>query len=357
MADLSPYDIRSGRTFIPQCVKDQKFRNLGVLYGHSGGLWWAVIDPERHPLTVWKETGNSRTSYASTAEALGAVCFSNGPMMERFTQLGSALRVGAQMAYDGVQWAAIGAAAGFLVAGPKGALVGGGIGLVFGLVVGYRAGTANTFGNWVPYDVVHGATHLVDDPGSGWTGFVHLGRTSAAFATYVVGDGRPGKGFAEVIGGLTPVVRHFFPVSVKPGTPNYHSEWAKLSTQSGLLAWGIVPLSEDVSNVPIPQTETGLKLSAGQRTVLGPHDFIGVSRVMPGQTQPMPGVLVCIGNGGGKSAYIFMMAAGAILANIGTRDAVAMDGSDSVMMGAAAEHFLPKPPGSKQLIQRYGFYC
>lgn len=105
-----------------------------------------------------------------------------------------------------------------------------------------------------------------------------------------------------------------------------------------ITAWGIVPLMAD-------NTERGPGLRA--------DDLEGVHLEREGSLGPMKGVLVVAGS----NERTYNAAMPRILASIGTRDAVAMDGSTSVMMGSKAEHFLRHPPLSKQKIQKYGFYC
>ena len=84
MPKYSPYDItKDGSNFIPEVLNDIDFRRNGVLYGVNDGLYWAVVNPRRFPLYVWhKPIDNQIRAYAKTAQALGAVAFTNGPMME-----------------------------------------------------------------------------------------------------------------------------------------------------------------------------------------------------------------------------------------------------------------------------------
>ncbi|NML43305.1 DUF456 domain-containing protein [Ramlibacter sp. G-1-2-2] len=351
MPDISPYDINSGRTFIPQCVQDHRFHDHGVVYGKSGDLWWAVIDPRRHPLCVWKRSGNADDDYARSARALSAAVFTNGPMMDKFSKWEVRKAFALQMLFDGINWAVIGAVVGFFLGGPWGALIGGLAGAVFGFFIGYEAAKEAVFKDWVPFGRVHGTTHSVDDVGRGFGGLVYLGRTGSTLDTYAVGDGNPPQ-MLEVIGGTIPIVRHFFPTSATKGAANYYESFESLSQRAGLVAWGIVPIDVDPAGVEVPRSSDGTPANISERVMLKRADFGDADLSVPGSNEAFQGVLVCVGNAG----TAFMATAGATLAHIGTRDAVALDGSDSVMMGDYAEMMLREPPAAKQLIQKYGFY-
>ena len=352
MPDLSPYNINSGRAFIPQCLQDNDFRAKGVLYGNNGGLWWAVVDPTRYALNVWKKTGDDDTAYGRTAGGLGAAAFTNGPMMDRYTKSEIKRMVIKQMLFDGIKWGVILAVVGLLFGG-AGAIVGGIIGLVGGGILGYYAGRKRALEKWKPYGVVFGTKHGVSDPGLNYTNYVHLGRNGAGFDTYEVSDGNPAGGFLEIIGGLIPLVRHFTPMSATKGAATYHAEYAKLSQRAGLASWGLVPLNVDPSQVQLPQEWSG-HVSLEDLVMLTEEDLVNIDLTSTtGDGSLMTGVLVVVGNPGAN----YMATAAGILAGIGTRDAVAMDGSDSVMMGAGGEFFFGPPPEVKQLIQIYGFYA
>jgi hypothetical protein len=139
MVKFSSYDItKDGSKFFPEVVADANFQSEGVLYGHNDPWFWGVVDRSRHPLFVWKKTG--LTNYQSTAEKLGAVLFSNGPMMDRFTikQLAKRLLAGV------IGGAIIGAIVGGLVGGLLGLVIGAptGPGAAGTGVVGFGAGAS-----------------------------------------------------------------------------------------------------------------------------------------------------------------------------------------------------------------------
>jgi hypothetical protein len=66
---------------IPDYVlRDADFKADGWILGNDGDIWYAVLDPARHPLDVWKKKGAA--DYEATAEGLNSVVFTNGPQMD-----------------------------------------------------------------------------------------------------------------------------------------------------------------------------------------------------------------------------------------------------------------------------------
>jgi len=148
MPEFSNYDIFSGRSFIPQILQDSKFRNNGVIYGSNKGLYWAVVNPRKHPLYVWEKKGKDTDAYSKSALALGSVVFSNGPQMGRFTKAKAYLMATAIVSGTTVTgtWAGLkaggklGAKIGS-IGGFKGAIIGGFIGALAGALMGYYLAT------------------------------------------------------------------------------------------------------------------------------------------------------------------------------------------------------------------------
>jgi len=136
---------------------------------------------------------------------------------------------------------------------------------------------------------------------------------------------------------LIPLVLGFNPQSPRKGEPFYNSDVEKLVNSGGVTAWGLIPFN----------------LGTYESNALGSQDLSDINLTMSEDDSPLDGVIIAVGNSSGNAAAGIPIT----LANICTSYAVGMDGSDSVMMGAANEHFLPKPPLGKQIIQRYGFYC
>lgn len=342
MVQFSSHNVkRDGKRFIPKILVDPVFKRNGVIYGKNGELYWSVIDPERHPLFVWPKTsGDLLLPYSNTIEPMGTVVFTNGPMMERFTkqQIKRNLRASA----------GIGAVLGGLLTGlflgskygatlgPKGVLAGAFLGALLGAFGGYILGGFLMTNDWAPYGPVKGNQHGVADPGKNRNGELYrFGRNGNAFKNYKVEGGQGFGDFHEMIGGLIPILLGYNPMKTVPG-PNYNSQFALLAQRQGITAWGIIPL---------------MPTSTERTPGLGAQELKGIDLSRPGKG-PLKGVIIAAG-----SQLRHTNDLGTILMKVGTKDAVAMDGSDSVMMGAGTQHFLNKPPTAKQRIQRYGFYC
>jgi len=318
MTTFSRYDITTeGSQFIPNVVADNGFQANGVLYGHNDPWFWAVVDSTRHPLFVWQKSGSA--DYAASAETLGAVVFSNGPMMARFTAGGALVRIAV--------WTALGAGLGALIGwafgNPRVGAAGGAAGAG---VAAYRT----TWQGWEPLGPVHGRHQGIDDrgkrPSDPWLGM--LGRKSrdpmmaVPFSDYVTRQGSNDAGLDEVIAGLIPLVQGGAAMSSLAGAANYNQGYADLTRRfvAGIVGWGLVPLAPAL-------WKTGDEMSRG--------------------------VLVAAGTN--RRGFNGLLAG--IFVSIGVSDAVAMDGSNSVMLGEGVSQFWSTPPDFKQRIQRYGFYC
>jgi hypothetical protein len=72
---------RDGLLFVPNVLADPHFLAAGVANGRDHDCWWAVVDPLRHPLGVWKKRVPRLAVYGRSAQALEAAIFTNGPMM------------------------------------------------------------------------------------------------------------------------------------------------------------------------------------------------------------------------------------------------------------------------------------
>lgn len=145
------------RNFIPNVLREQRFRDRGYLIGQSNGVYWVVVDPVQHPLYVWSKSGT--TAYVSSAKALNAVAFTNGPMMEH-QSLAGRIALGAGIGFV----ATTGVTKYFTVAGPKGWLIALGVGLVGALVGASIALAATRRG--VPFREVRGAAKNIYDKGA-----------------------------------------------------------------------------------------------------------------------------------------------------------------------------------------------
>jgi hypothetical protein len=217
----------------------------------------------------------------------------------------------------------------------------------------------------VPFNVVRGRRFGISDDGMGFNGqLAYFGRTpSTGFPAYRAAKQASSSAsatpsdLAEVIAGLIPVLLNFAPSSAVSGSSRHNQHYQNLSQAVGAVVWALIPLGIDASSVGEPP---GVAYTTDDGTLVVPvtaEALENINLVMPGGATPLDGLLMVIG----KYSAGFVVTAQRMLASIGARDAVAMDGSDSVMLGSGAELFPINPAGQgsppwyKQGIQRYGF--
>jgi len=347
----------NGRQFLRQVLSHNKFRRQGFLTGaEPNGSYYVVVDPNRHSLAVWGQRFliSRKRPYEDSAKALGAVVFSNGPQMELPT---FSAMLKSWVRKIGI-WAAAGAVIGLSVGAILMAISGGSaLPIIISVLSGGLSGAAGralveVLRGGVPYGVVRGSKHRIFERGMGYNGsLAHFGRSGAAFRTYDSALGNAPRGMSEVMGGLIPLIIDFTLMSSTSGTPNFNEHFFKLSNHAGCVAWALVPLG--VNNPPRSDLDPSQLV-----TPVSDSDLSGVNLTMPGASQPLDGLVVVVG----KYALAFAVAAQTMLASIGARDAVAMDGSDSVMLGSGTTLFPIYPGGNgspaliKNWIQKYGFY-
>ncbi len=315
---------RDGLSFIPKVVVGPDFLTGGVAYGHDEDSWWAVIDPAKHPLCVWKKCVPGPAAYGRSARILDAAIFTNGPMMGK--RLGRTRKVTrGSAAWEFAIWTGMGIICGLASGWRLGSPYLGGVG---GAIIGVGLAWLRIFTNWVPCGAVISAYSGIDDQRP-FDGERHawLGRSGHDFSSYRVGLGDPPKGVCEGLGGLILLVRNFRPAGTKIGDVAFNDDFAQLSKKNGVVAWGLVPLDRAAH-------------SADER---GPE----INR-----TEAPAGVIVVIGSRGLNAEVV-----AARLCAIGTRDAVAMDQRACIMMGAAGQFMIGPPPLHRQDMQRYGLYC
>jgi hypothetical protein len=311
---------RDGASFIPSVVGHAEFRAAGVAHGRGTDCRWTVVDPERHPLYVWRRTLPTGRSYARTACTLDAAVFTNGPMMgKRLPQGRKVTRWSVPLEF--ATWAAVGTATGLgvaRIAGTRGSWLLGG-------VAGGALAWRRTLTGWAPCGRVRGQANGIDDrrnfddEGSGHAWFGRFGRD---FSSYRIADGDLPSNVEEGVGGLILLVRDFMVVGKRTGDSSHCRDYAERAHKKGVVAWGLVP-------------GEGLR-----RRTPTTHSAAGV------------GVLVVLGGHRLRAAT-----AAAILGTIGTRDAVATDQGGSVLMGSGRECVLRPPSPPRQAIQLYGLCC
>jgi hypothetical protein len=310
--------IQDAAAFLATATAHPAFHADGVLGGAGRQCQWFVVDPDRHPLHVWRRRPGV-SSYAGTAVDLGAAVFSNGPMMgRRLPGVGKLTRsrVGLLLA-GGTAVGTVGgiAAAGAARSADVAVPARSGAAALLGAVAGVAAGYAAGFTRWVPCGGVRGAAAGIEDgrdfDGEG-TRHAWFGRRDRAFASYAIGDGDLPSDVAEGMGGLIALVRDHRVVDGPPGHPAHRRDFEELSDKPGVVAWGLAPVGG----------------SAGG------------------------GVLMVFGGRRLTAAQ-----AAQALQAVGARDAVATDQSGSVLLGSGEQLRLPRPTPPRQSMQTYGLYC
>lgn len=305
-----------GRSFVPNVLADPHFAADGVASGHDRDCWWAVVDPLRHPLGVWKKRVPRLAAYGRSAQALDAAIFTNGPMMgKRFGPTRKLTRRSA--AWEFAKWTVAGAIGGLLVASGWGAPYLGGIG---GVAIGVALASRRVFTNWLPCGAVYSHDsdiddrRIFDDETHAW-----FGQFASDFASYRIAPGNLPPDVREGLGGLILIVRDFEMASTKAGDPAFNRDFAQLSKKSGVVAWGLVPLDRAVDAT---------------------------------RSEHLEGVIVVVGG-----HTLDCEVAAARFCSIGARDAVAMDQSACIMMGTGRHFMIGPPPLHRQEMQLYGLCC
>jgi hypothetical protein len=306
---------RDGAAFVSLVTRHPAFRAAGAAAGRGVGCRWAVVDPERHRLHVWKRSSPAAWSYGRTARMLDATLFTNGPMMGK--RLAGSKVTRSRVAAEFLLWVAagVGLGAGAALAGlPRwrhGWWFGGTVGTAAGALAAWR----RSFAGWVPCGLVLGQAGRIDERRN----FDHeggrhawLGRSGVGFASYQIRDGDLPAGIEEGTGGLILLLRDYQIAGRRVGDPQYRRDFAELAEKKGVVAWALVPIG------------------AG----------------------PDAGVLVVLGG-----RKLDAASAASVLHGIGARDAVATDQSGSVMMGSGDGWLLPAPSLPRQSMQVYGLYC
>lgn len=299
-------DEPNWRTVVPRALASPAFQTHGVSYGRSECWWWAVVDPRRRPLAVWRAQGNGAASYVESALALDAAVATNGPPPGKFFVTGRQVgRLGA--ARELASGTLAGLAGRLRPSSSDVRYRGGPAGGALGVALAWE----RTFHGWQPCGRITSCSlgiDLQDDFNEEGRWHAWLARFGHCFDDYAIGDGDLPDGALEGSGGLVRLVRDFRPLRVGDDRA-----YTQLHEKRGVAGWALVPTAEPA-------------VGAGVLVVVGS----GVRRVSEAARR---------------------------LALVGARDAVATDPSGSAMM-LARRRFAVGPPGiHRQAIQRHGLYC
>ncbi|MEO8289051.1 MAG: hypothetical protein ABI670_21790 [Chloroflexota bacterium] len=311
-----------GIAFVPKSVSDPRFQAEGVAWGSSRDCWWAVVDPEAHPLYIWRKSGRGITAYGRTALSCNATVFTNGPMMgKRYSPARKVTK--RSVVWEFARWASAGAIGGLAAGSVLQSRRAYGIGCIAATGLGVANAWRNTFTNWVPCGTVRSRNSAVHDRQDfDNEGRTHswFGRFSTDFASYGIGQGDLPAGVLEGLGGLIRLISDFSVASKRPGDVAFNGDFAQLSQKKGIAAWGLIPLNGHLDT-------SSASSAAG-------------------------GVIIVI-----ASRNINAEEAADRLCRIGTRDAVAMDQSGCTMMGIQQQFMVGPPPPHRQAMQLYGLSC
>ena len=312
--------LESPESFVQRVTATPRFRANGFVRGSAPLCCWAVVDPVRHPMYVWRKVGVGLNAYARSAGSLDAVVFTNGPLMGKRVGIGT--KVTRRSSIAGVVAAAALAAGGAYALGRVADRT-----LAWSVAGGLLAGATTArrvLTDWVPCgDVVgvrHGARDYRDFDGEGGS-HSWFGRFGSDFGSYRVGSGQPPRDLLEGMGGLISIVRDHRVPAASPGARGFDADFAALGHKRGAAAWALVDLP----------ARNGV-LAAGAPAADGVIVVFGSRRLRADTT-------------------------GRVLVDLGARDAVAMDPRASVVLGADGGFAIGPPPIHRQLIEEYGMYC
>ena len=367
MSDIKTHRL-DNRAFVPTVLGDQDFLADGYIRGLSNGLHYAVIDPRKIRVRVWKKKGDrNNDQYVETATGLDAIAFTNGPQMQAtsaavnwlirmesharplypWLKLWRRLR-GTQNPIPSRLFGSVILAAGLLGVGlgvltallaPVGLTVGTILAIAGGAVLAGVTVLLVRGTNWEPHGPVamKGSRDFDTDRGGDWFGW----NGADEFRSYSMGS-PSAPALKDSISGLVWLVLD--------GVLRDHGgeEMHRFVNGNGVAAWALVPLpgvDDEESEVSRPES------------LLTTNDFGDQDFELAENGRPLGGVIVVVGHYESRNDT-YSRSAGPLLHGIGARDAMAMDGSGSVMFGWDGTSLLSPAPGSeRQHMQRYGFFA
>ena len=321
-----PSLVNDGVKFFPNVLRTRVFQENGILFGQEpggkpgyeckGNVCWAVIDPRKHKLYIWQKT---QPYFPDSAVKLGASVFTNGSF-----NLYSGGRTGAtaHILYD---LEVVGLWAEF-----------GGIGVLtqqdayqseLGLL------KRKYFGDSVAQGYIYGnREHIVETKNSRPHQHYFGRRADRFFPDYEINEGDPPP-IAEFIGGLFRTVENY---DIGSDSQDAH----KQSNDFGY--WGLAPLSIQDKDLKEGSIESALE------------ELQNYDRQHNPDLSACLGVLITVFYGGNTQELA------KILISARVKDAVRIDGSDSILFGHGAEILVGKDDemsDAKKLYNKWGYQC
>lgn len=307
--------VNDGPRFFPNALRDPVFVRDGVLFGmdpgRDKGIYWAVVDPRRHTMYVWRKDTDD---FPTAARHLGASVVTNAPFL---LYAGGSTTGGKALVhswyYLRCAWEALKTAGNYSPLAP------------FYFSARTTQIARELFGTHAVEGFIFGARQQICEnrPDFSRPNAEYFGRTGGRlFSNYSIAHGDP-PAMDEAIGGLFRSVAQY--AAVDNGT----AVWVG--------TWGLVPLTGAID--PALQ-ESGAEAARAEYVARTPQ-----------ADGPCDGVLL--------TAFATMGPAqmAALLAGVRVRDAVRLDGNDSVLMGHHnTMHYGDDMPAPKRAYNKYGYY-
>jgi len=330
-------------------LSDPDFATRGYIWGSDGHMTYCFANPDKVRFEIFRKSFWWRylllawvppvlywaliwpRHYTRSAKAQPASVVTNGPMMHLPLNMGpNGLRAVLLVAWllPVVLCALVGSLLGTIPLGPLGSAAGWLVGALVGAIAGLStAVVAFWVVGWLcyPYGAVQGPGGLGESAAAD-DGTFYFGRSGTAFASYAIGPDNPPPALTWASGGLTPIVVGGAPASVLGGWKGQNYLDLMLRAPE-LVVWALV--TWDLGKEPI------LELAIESQS----YHY--------GATPPN-GVIVVAGTDTWSTTDT------ADLITQRAVDAVATDGSTSVLLGSSGELVL-EPTEGKDVIERYGF--
>lgn len=312
-----PSIVNDGPRFFPNVLKDQTFQREGVLFGMDPGgqigLHWAVVDPRKHKLYVWEKDGYDFLQHAT---GLGASVFSNAAFNE---YLGGTREVSTWNVMTGTLGAIISAAWRLTWQTATSVDPQAVQDAVQHVESTYVRLSRENWGGGQAHGYIIGGREGIDirDVSRAQQSFFGR-RTGRFFADYVIQRGDT-EGVVEGIGALFRSVENYAPVD-----PQVDGIGAGF--------WGLAPLDD-------PQLQEA-RIEDAIEDYLAHEEF--------GRAHTVDGLII--------TAFHWGPVIDTLLAGIRVRDAVRVDGNDSILLGHGTSVAVgAEMPDYKRLLQRWGY--